>query len=150
MQDYHAELDKYLREEQFFNEDGTFNEDLLVRPPARPRNYKPPRQPDRNALFQPIWAHPKYGDRLDEGMVRRAVEAVKYEAEREGRDPSEFPGDPAPLPPRVWVLFGGDSSERQSSLASGVAAWLQLRSQADLQVLDAILFSSVGDSAGHV
>ena len=33
---------------------------------------------------------------------------------------------------KVWVLFGGDSSERQVSLMSGTNVWLKLRSWGDV------------------
>lgn len=36
-------------------------------------------------------------------------------------------------PQRVWILTGGDSSERRESLASGLAAWLRLRTQTEVQ-----------------
>ena len=35
---------------------------------------------------------------------------------------------------RVWVLMGGDTSERQVSVMSGTNAWLQLRRVATMQV----------------
>eukprot|EP00897_Mesotaenium_endlicherianum_P000828 jgi/Mesen1/10746/ME000903S10087 len=35
---------------------------------------------------------------------------------------------------KVWVLFGGDTSERQVSLMSGTNVWLKLRSWPDLDV----------------
>ena len=35
---------------------------------------------------------------------------------------------------RVWVLCGGESSERNVSLASGLNVYLHLRQQPDLQV----------------
>ena len=38
------------------------------------------------------------------------------------------------LPQPVWILMGGDSSQRQASLASGLNAWMSLRHQADYQV----------------
>jgi hypothetical protein len=47
-------------------------------------------------------------------------------------DPAEW-GALEEEPPRVWVLLGGDSAQRQASLASGLAAWLRLRTQPDLQ-----------------
>jgi hypothetical protein len=53
-QDYEREIDNYLIEEEFFTEDGMFNEDLVVRLPERPRNYKPPKPADPNAIFQPV------------------------------------------------------------------------------------------------
>jgi hypothetical protein len=54
--------------------------------------------------------------------------------ELEGRDPSDPGGDLEPAPQRVWVLMGGDSAEMQSSLASGLTAFLHLRTQADVRV----------------
>ncbi len=36
------------------------------------------------------------------------------------------------MPQRVWILMGGDSSERSASLASGVAAWLRLKTQSEV------------------
>ena len=51
-----------------------------------------------------------------------------------------MPGPDEAVPQRVWVLMGGDSPERQVSLASGLAVWLRLRTRPDLIVRPARSF----------
>ncbi len=46
------------------------------------------------------------------------------------------------MPQRIWILTGGDSSERRESLASGLAAWLRLRTQIEVSQSLAFIFSS--------
>lgn len=50
-----------------------------------------------------------------------------------------MPGPDEAVPQRVWVLMGGDSPERQVSLASGLAVWLRLRTRPDLIVRPLLL-----------
>ncbi|CAL8461852.1 g1383 [Coccomyxa elongata] len=129
--DYHGEIDAMLEEEQIFTEDGRFNEALLARPGPenkRPRTGKPA---DPDAPFVPIWAHPKYGDRVDVGLVRQVEEAVKAQEEASGSGRQDA-DDSTIMPQRVWILMGGDSSERSASLASGLAAWLRLKTQSEV------------------
>lgn len=45
-----------------------------------------------------------------------------------------FPGRVDTVPQRVWILMGGDSSQRQASLASGLNAFMALRHQAEITV----------------
>ena len=48
--------------------------------------------------------------------------------------PAEGGGRPEPIRQKVWVLFGGDTSERQVSLMSGTNVWLKLRSWGDVSL----------------
>ncbi|CAN4118280.1 unnamed protein product [Withania somnifera] len=55
---------------------------------------------------------------------------------------------------KVYVIFGGDTSERQVSLMSGTNVWLNLRASDDLEVTPCLLapatsYSDVSDSAKH-
>lgn len=55
---------------------------------------------------------------------------------------------------KVYVIFGGDTSERQVSLMSGTNVWLNLRAYDDLEVTPCLLapatsYSDVSDSAKH-
>ena len=45
-----------------------------------------------------------------------------------------FPGRQEINAQPVWILMGGDSPQRQASLASGLNAFMSLRHQADFQV----------------
>ena len=63
-------------------------------------------------------------------------------SEREGaaREPREKT--------KVYVLFGGNTSERQVSLTSGVNVWLKLRSRPDFDVTPALLAPDGLDAVG--
>ncbi|XP_059296464.1 uncharacterized protein LOC132049613 isoform X1 [Lycium ferocissimum] len=55
---------------------------------------------------------------------------------------------------KVYVIFGGDTSERQVSLMSGTNVWLNLRASDDLEVTPCLLapatsYSDVSDLAKH-
>ncbi|KAF3682467.1 hypothetical protein FXO38_01283 [Capsicum annuum] len=55
---------------------------------------------------------------------------------------------------KVYVIFGGDTSERQVSLMSGTNVWLNLKASDDLEVTPCLLapetsYSDVSDSANH-
>lgn len=69
--------------------------------------------------------------------------------------PPEAPGPAPPAAsnrpqarPRVWVLFGGATSERQVSLMSGTNVWLKLRSWPELDVEPFLLSPSNGYASG--
>lgn len=47
-------------------------------------------------------------------------------------------------PVRVWVLFGGDSEQRQASLRSGVNVWLKLAAAPDIQAEPFLLAPRLG------
>ena len=49
---------------------------------------------------------------------------------------------------KVYVLFGGNTSERQVSLTSGVNVWLKLRSRPDFDVTPALLAPDSLDACG--
>ena len=49
---------------------------------------------------------------------------------------------------KVYVLFGGNTSERQVSLTSGVNVWLKLRSRPDFDVTPALLAPDSLDAVG--
>ncbi|XP_027176337.1 uncharacterized protein LOC113775590 [Coffea eugenioides] len=49
---------------------------------------------------------------------------------------------------KVFVIFGGDTSERQVSLMSGTNVWLNLRASDDLEVTPCLLAPSNGYSSG--
>ena len=53
-QDYDAELDAELERTKLFNEQGRFNEALLVRPPERPPDYGLHRAPGPDEPFKPV------------------------------------------------------------------------------------------------
>ena len=70
------------------------------------------------------------------GALRAVAEAIScaQEQQDEGPDTPSFGLVNETLPQPVWILMGGDSSQRQASLASGLNAWMSLRHQADYQV----------------
>ncbi|KAL3536586.1 hypothetical protein ACH5RR_005047 [Cinchona calisaya] len=49
---------------------------------------------------------------------------------------------------KVFVIFGGDTSERQVSLMSGTNVWLNLRASRDLEVIPCLLAPTSGYSSG--
>lgn len=51
---------------------------------------------------------------------------------------------------KVFVIFGGDSSERQVSLISGTNVWLNLQAFDDLEVIPCLLAPTTGDSSNEV
>lgn len=55
--------------------------------------------------------------------------ATAQEASGSGRQDAD---EDTIMPQRVWILMGGDSSERSASLASGLAAWLRLKTQSEV------------------
>ena len=50
---------------------------------------------------------------------------VSYDTEKEAQEGA---------PQRVWILAGGGSVERHTSLAAGLNVWHQLRKQRDIKV----------------
>jgi hypothetical protein len=57
-----------------------------------------------------------------------------------------FPGRTDTVPQRVWILIGGDSSQRQASLASGLNAFMALQHQADIKVGTCISLTKTDES----
>lgn len=86
-------------------------------------------------------------------ILRRAC--MRYEISLAERPPTasnqEFPGGvtkgKTKSKQRVWVLFGGETSERQVSLMSGTNVWLKLQSWPDLEVEPFLLTAS--DTTEH-
>ncbi len=68
------------------------------------------------------------------------------EQQEEGPDAPSFGLVNETLPQPVWILMGGDSSQRQASLASGLNVWMSLRHQADYQVCPMAHLTSLTDS----
>lgn len=50
---------------------------------------------------------------------------------------------------KVFVIFGGDTSERQVSLMSGTNVWLNLQGFDDLDVIPCLLTPAIGYSSSH-
>ncbi|CAI9097201.1 OLC1v1033574C1 [Oldenlandia corymbosa var. corymbosa] len=48
---------------------------------------------------------------------------------------------------KVFVIFGGDTSERQVSLMSGTNVWLNLRASDDLEITPCLLAPTISDSS---
>ncbi|CAH2047773.1 unnamed protein product [Thlaspi arvense] len=61
-----------------------------------------------------------------------------------GSTTPEIPGDVK----KVFVLFGGDTSERQVSVVSGTNIWMNLQRFEDLKVTPCLLSSSISNSMG--
>ena len=59
---------------------------------------------------------------------------MMQEMQKEEPELPTFPGRVETVPQRVWILVGGDSSQRQASLASGLNAFMALRHQAEIKV----------------
>jgi hypothetical protein len=55
-QDYDAEMDAELERTKLYDEDGRFNQALLVRPPERPPDYGLFEPVDPDAPFRPVRA----------------------------------------------------------------------------------------------
>ena len=82
------------------------------------------------------------------GASQAVAEAIScaQEQQEEGPDAPSFGLVNETLPQPVWILMGGDSSQRQASLASGLNAWMSLRHQADYQVCPKIDLTGLNDS----
>ena len=59
-----------------------------------------------------------------------------YLQEQQSQEPElpRFPGRQETEAQPVWILMGGDSPQRQASLASGMNTFMSLRHQSDIQV----------------
>lgn len=55
-------------------------------------------------------------------------------SEAEMRSKGAGPRPPQMRPQQVWVLMGGESSERQLSLQAGLNVWLQLQDDPTMEV----------------
>ncbi|KAG2247203.1 hypothetical protein Bca4012_089667 [Brassica carinata] len=67
-----------------------------------------------------------------------------YDESGRGSKTMETPGDVQ----KVFVLFGGDTSERQVSVISGTNIWMNLQRFGDLKVTPCLLCSSLSNSMG--
>ncbi|XP_013617191.1 PREDICTED: uncharacterized protein LOC106323640 isoform X2 [Brassica oleracea var. oleracea] len=67
-----------------------------------------------------------------------------YDESSRGSKTMETPGDVQ----KVFVLFGGDTSERQVSVISGTNIWMNLQRFGDLKVTPCLLCSSLSNSMG--
>ncbi|WZY72644.1 hypothetical protein YC2023_004884 [Brassica napus] len=67
-----------------------------------------------------------------------------YDESSQGSTTMETPGDVQ----KVFVLFGGDTSERQVSVISGTNIWMNLQRFGDLKVTPCLLSSSLSNSMG--
>ena len=87
--------------------------------------------------------------------TRRSAECAERARKNEAFRGSATPGsdatetDAKPKPKtKVYVLFGGNTSERQVSLMSGVNVWLKLRSRRELDVTPVLLAPEGLDAVG--
>ena len=88
-------------------------------------------------------------DRLEESAVlcKHVAEGISctQEQQDDGEDAPTFGLVNETLPQPVGILMGGDSSQRQASLASGLNAWASLRHQADYQVGPKVVLTGLID-----
>ncbi|CAN6924515.1 unnamed protein product [Brassica oleracea] len=74
----------------------------------------------------------------------RQLSWYNYDESSRGSKTMETPGDVQ----KVFVLFGGDTSERQVSVISGTNIWMNLQRFGDLKVTPCLLCSSLSNSMG--
>nr|VDD51322.1 unnamed protein product [Brassica oleracea] len=74
----------------------------------------------------------------------RQLSWYNYDESSRSSKTMETPGDVQ----KVFVLFGGDTSERQVSVISGTNIWMNLQRFGDLKVTPCLLCSSLSNSMG--
>lgn len=65
-------------------------------------------------------------------VLMLGVVSLQEALEASGSGRPDEDSELAIVPQRVWILMGGDSPERNASLASGLTAWLRLRTQTEV------------------
>lgn len=81
LQDYDADIDRYLAEEEIYTEEGRFNEALLARPPNKPPPKGPP--PDPSTPFVPVGTPQKTCSDHPRSSSRRTVDGLSLLAQEE-------------------------------------------------------------------